>query len=101
MRKVNGGDIAKNKLKKCWFGFAEKSDNIVAYIEIGNSIFGTNEEETMYVRFPKNGIANIEEDWFRIDAFPKEEEVTVYDFINTYYGLDEYDIEEFTFYFAD
>ena len=101
MKKVNGGDIAKNELKKYWFGFSEKSDDIVAYIEIENSIFGTNEEETMFVRFPKNGIANIENDWFMVDAIPKEEEITVYDFIEGYYGLDECYIEDFTFYFAD
>ena len=101
MRKVNGGDIAKNELKKYWFGFSEKSDDIVAYIEIEDSIFGTNEEETMFVRFPKNGIANIENDWFMVDAIPKEEEITVYDFIEGYYGLDECYIEDFTFYFAD
>ena len=105
MRKVNGGDIAKNELKKCWFGFSEKSkddfSDIVEYIEIENSIFGTNEEETMFVRFPKNGIANIEEDWFMVDAIPKDEEITVYDFIEGYYGLDECYIEDFTFYFAD
>ena len=105
MRKVNGGDIARNELKKCWFGFSEecKDDysDIVEYIEIENSIFSTNEEGTMYVRFPKNGIANIEEEWYMIDAIPKNEEITVYDFIENYYGLDERYLEEFTFYFTN
>jgi hypothetical protein len=36
-----------------------------------------------------------------IDAIPKNEEITVYDFIENYYGLDERYLEEFTFYFTN
>lgn len=103
MRKVNGDDIARNELKKYWFGYVDDCDfsSLVEYIEIDNSIFSTNEEGNMYVRFPKKGLENIEEDWYMIDALPRSKGITVYDFIENYYCLDEKPLDAFTFYFAE
>ena len=103
MRKVNGGDIAKNSLKKYWFGYTDDCEfsDIVEYIEINDSIFSMNEEGTMYVHFPKKGIANIGDDWYMIDAFPRKKALTVYDFIEDYYCLDEEPLDAFTFYFTE
>lgn len=104
MRKINGDDIARNELKKYWFGYVDDCDDlsfIVDCIEIDDSIFSTNEEGNMYVRFPKRGVENYEKEWYMINAFPRNQAITVYDFIENYYNLDTKPLGAFTFYIVD
>jgi hypothetical protein len=98
MRKVNGANLTINELKSIYFGYSEKVDfsKIVERIVVNDMCYATTEENDI-VCFPINFL---DDDKFpNFDKTPNDFEITVYDFINNYWGLDEFGLEEFDFYF--
>ena len=99
MRKVNGADLTINQLKSIYFGYSDKVDysTIVDKIIVNGMCYTMTEEEDI-VRFP----LDLDDDRFPdFEKTPDNFEITVYDFINDYWGLDEHDLEEFDFYFDE
>ena len=98
MRKVNGADLTINELKSIYFGYAEgvPFDKMVDRIVVGGMCYATTEENDI-VCFPINFL---DDDKFpNFDKTPNDFEITVYNFISDYWGLDEFDLDEFDFYF--
>lgn len=100
MRKVNGADITFNELKKCYFGYMEGEDftHMVDIVECHGYRYAITESCDAIVRYP----IDVDSDGF-VDYFVLEEDetLTIYDFIEGYWDLDEYNLKEFIFYFSE
>ena len=102
MRKVSGEEITIRELKNCYFGYNEDVgfDKIVVVIECGESYYRMNEECNAIIRYPIELESDLPADYAKLS--PKEEgNLTVYNFINYWWGLDEFDLEDFVFYFYE
>jgi len=99
MRKVNGEEITIKELKNSMFGYEDDYDfsEIVQLIECRGTMYATNEEGNAIIRFPKNPY----DEKIFVDYCSRDEGLTVYEFISYYWGLDDCDLEEFTFYFVE
>jgi len=99
MRKVTGEEITIKELKNSVFGYEDDYDfsEMVQLIECHDTMYTTDEEGTTIIRFPKNPY---DEEIFAGHC-SRDKGLTVYDFITNYWGLDDYNLEEFTFYFAE
>lgn len=101
MKKVYGEDISIKKLKKCYFGYSDNAnslDEIVDTIECNGCRYTLNEEGTAIIRYPIDIDSNIFADYYILKK-NEIENITVYHFIKNWWGLDEYDLEDFIFYF--
>ncbi len=103
MRKVSGEDITVRQLKESYFGYNDDAsfDKIVELIECRNFRYVVNEDGDAFIRYP----IYIDDDSVMMADYSKLDEteignISVYDFIRDWWGLYDYDIEEFTFYFA-
>ncbi len=102
MRKVTGEEITIKELKNCYFGYSEKvdSDKIVEVIKCNGCYYRMTEGCDAIIRYPIELESDYYTDYYKLS--PEEEyNLTVYDFINNWWGLDERNLEEFTFYFCD
>lgn len=102
MRKVTGEEITIKELKNCYFGYAEDVgyDKIVAVIECNGCRFSMTEECNAIIRYPIEIDSDFFADYSKLS--PEEENnLTVWEFINNWWGLDDFHLEEFTFYFVE
>lgn len=102
MRRISGEDITVKQLKESYFGYNDdvSFDKIVKLIECRNFLYVVNEDGDAFIRYPI-GI----DDYSVYMADCKLDEtkignISTYDFIHDWLGLDNYDIEDCTFYFA-
>lgn len=102
MREVSGEKITIKELKNCYFGYSEEVDfdKIVEVIECNGCYYGMNESCDAIIRYPVELESDLFVDYCKLS--PKEEyNLTVYEFINNYWCLDEFDLEDFVFYFCE
>ncbi len=100
MRKVNGEEITIKQLKNSYFGFNEdaKFKDMVKIIKTPKHLFIRDECNRAIIGCP----LNLEKDFPLYYVFNEDFTViTVYDFLRNFWMLDEYDIEELTFYFEE
>ncbi len=102
MREVSGENISVKELKNCYFGYSDNVDfdEMVEVIECNGCRFAVTEDGDAFIRYPIDINSDIIASYSKLD----EKEIgtiTVYNFINNWWGLDEFDLEEFTFYFAE
>lgn len=102
MRKVEGEEITIKELKNCYFGYNDDVDfdKMVEIIECNGCRFAPNEGGDAFIRYPIDPDSEIFADCSKLE----ENEIgtiTVYDFITNWWGLDDFDLEDFTFYFTE
>lgn len=102
MRKVTGEEITLKELKNCYIGYYEKADasHTIEVIECNGYRYSMDEECRGIARYPVKINPNYFADYSELDSIEKREGITAYEFINNWWGLDEHNLEDFTFYFA-
>lgn len=102
MRKVKGEEITIKELKNCYFGYSDKVDfdKIVEVIECNGCYYSMTECGDAVIQYPIELDSDFFADYSKLS--PEEEyNLTVYKFINNWWGLDDFDLEDFTFYFVE
>ena len=102
MRKVLGEEITIKELKNCYFGYSEKvgSDKLVEVIECNECYYSMNESCDAIISYPVDLESDAFADYYKLS--PKEQyNLTVYEFIHNWCGLDDFDLEDFVFYFCE
>lgn len=102
MRKVTGEEITIKELKNCYFGYSENVnfDKIVEVIECNGCYYRMTESCDAVIRYPIELDSDSFVDYSKLSS-KEEYNLTVYDFINNWWDLDYFDLEDFTFYFCE
>ena len=102
MRKVTGEEITIEELKKCYFCLRDNIDfdKVVDTVECNGRRYTVSEAWDAFICYPINVNSEILADYDKIEE-SELINITVYDFIKNWWGLDEFDLEEFIFYFAE
>lgn len=103
MRKVTGEEITIKELKNCYIGYYEKADprHTVEIIECNGCRYSMNEEGDIMIRYPIEIDSEYFADCSVLDSVEQREGITVYEFINNWWGLEDHDLEDFIFYFLE
>lgn len=103
MRIVYGENVTYKELRKWFFGYHEGTspNRMVDHIEV-NGLFrcSITEGGEAVIRYPVDMDSDICADYC-ILPLEYQDNLTVYDFINNWWSLDEFQLEDFIFYFAE
>ena len=103
MRKVTGEEITIKELKKCYVGYYEEADpcHTIEIIECNGCRYSMNEDCDTIICYPIEIESERFADYYKLNHVEQQEGITAYEFINNWWGLDDYDLESFTFYFLE